>query len=179
LQSRNLALIGFMAAGKTTIGQAVAAASGRDFVDTDDLIVARAGMDIPAIFAAETEAGFRAREREAVRQAVAMDGVVIACGGGVARDAVNVATLRSGATILWLHLSADEATRRILADGRGRPMIDDHVPARTADHVRARVAALLADREPHYRAAADRVIEVDGRTVAELVTTILSPETPR
>jgi len=176
LRSRNLALIGFMAAGKTTIGQAVAAASGRRYIDTDDLIVERAGMSIPDIFAAETESGFRARERAAVAEAVALDGVVIACGGGVARDPDNVAALRTGADILWLQLSAAEATRRILADGRGRPMIDDHVPDRSPEHVLARVRTLLADREPHYRAAADRIIAVDGQTVEQIVAAILAPE---
>lgn len=177
MPSRNLALIGFMAAGKTTVGQALAAASGRAYVDTDDLIVSHAARSIPEIFEAEGEAGFRRREREAVKLAIAMDRVVIACGGGLARDPDNVAALRAGAEILWLRLSAASATSRILADGRGRPMIDDHVPARTGEHVLARVQALLADREPHYAAAADRIIDVDGLTVEQIVAAILATET--
>lgn len=177
MQPPNLALIGFMTAGKTTLGRAVAAASGWDYLDTDELIVERAGRSIPELFAAVGEAGFRALEREVVAEVASLDGAVIACGGGVARDPANVATLRAGARILWLEISAAEATRRLLADGQGRPMIDDHVPTRSFEHVLARVEALLADRDPHYRAAADRIVPVDGRSVAELVATILSLQT--
>lgn len=165
----NLALIGFMAAGKTTVGQALAERLGYRFVDTDELIVAAAGRGIPEIFATEGEAGFRARERAAVEQAAGLTGAVIACGGGVARDPRNVEILRAGATIVWLRLSAAEATARILADGRGRPMIDDHVPDRDPARVFDRVTALLAEREPFYRAAAERIVEVDGRSVEALV----------
>ena len=165
-----------MAAGKTTLGKAVAEASGRRYVDTDDLIVEQAGRTIPAIFDSEGEAGFRQREREAVSRAVAMDGVVIACGGGVARDPRNIEVLQSGTEVVWLSLSPEEATNRILADGRGRPMIDDHVPERSPELVLARVSALLSEREPYYRDAADRILEVDGRTVDELVAELLAGE---
>lgn len=174
MASPNIALIGFMAAGKTTVGRALADRLGYRYVDLDERIVAAAGRPIPAIFADEGEAGFRRREREAVAAAAAQAGLVIACGGGVARDPDNVATLRRSGRIVWLRISAAEAARRILADGLGRPMIDEHVPARTYDHVLARSAELLAEREPDYEAAADLTVEVDHRAVAAIVEAVLA-----
>ncbi|MCZ7599320.1 MAG: hypothetical protein M5U09_18650 [Gammaproteobacteria bacterium] len=109
--------------------------------------------------------------------AIAMDRVVIPAGGGLARDPDNVAAPVPAPRSSGCDFSAASATSRILADGRGRPMIDDHVPARTGEHVLARVQALLADREPHYDAAADRIIDVDGLTVEQIVAAILATET--
>ena len=172
----NIALIGFMAAGKTTVGRALADALGYELVDTDDLIVAGAGCAIPALFAAEGEAGFRAREREAVAAAARRRGLVIACGGGVAREPANVAALRRHGRIVWLAISPTEATRRILADGAGRPMIDDHVDSRTWEQVLSRVRELLAERTPFYRAAADQIVSVDARTPNEIAARIAAGE---
>src|SRR5690606_41388596 len=77
----NVTLIGFMGAGKTTVGQRRAARLSRPFVDVDAVIEARAGMSIPDIFAAEGESGFRRREVDAVRRICREGGQVIAAGG--------------------------------------------------------------------------------------------------
>ncbi|MBI5832460.1 MAG: shikimate kinase [Armatimonadetes bacterium] len=172
----NVALVGFMAAGKSTVGQLLAARLGYRLVDTDQIIVDQAGRSIPDIFAAEGETGFRAREQAAVAQAAGQTGLVISCGGGVARDPANVAALRAGGRIVWLALGAEEAARRIVADGPGRPMIDDHVAERTPAAVQRRVEELLAERTPYYRAAADQVVVVDQRTPAQVVQLIVAGE---
>lgn len=170
----NLVLVGFMAAGKTSVGQTLARRLGYDYLDLDELLVARAGCSIPGIFAAEGEAGFRVRERAAVAEAAARSGLVISCGGGVARDPRNVAALRQQGQVVFLKLSAETATHRILADGPGRPMIDEHVPALTYDHVLPRVRELLRDRSPFYEAAADLTVVVDDRPVDDIVSAILA-----
>ena len=172
----NIALIGFMAAGKSTIGRLLAERLGYQLVDTDQLIVDAAGQPIPAIFASEGESGFRARERAAVAQAASQAGLVIACGGGVARDTANVAALRAGGRIVWLAIGQTEAARRILADGPGRPMIDEHVAERTLAAVEQRVATLLDERTPYYTAAADQVVLVDQRTPEQIVSRIVAGE---
>lgn len=168
----NIALCGFMSAGKSTVGRALAAALGLPFVDTDELLITRAGCTIPELFAAEGEAGFRRREREAVAAAAALDGAVIALGGGVVRDPANVALLRRRGKIVWLRIDPATAAERILADGIGRPMIDDHIAERTPEAVARRAAELLAERLPYYESAADLVIEVGPRGVDELVAAI-------
>lgn len=172
----NVALVGFMAAGKSTVGRLLAERLGYRLVDTDQVIEAAAGRGIPAIFADEGEAGFRARERAAVAQVAADTRLVIACGGGVVRDPANVVALRAGGRIVWLALSAEEAARRILADGPGRPMIDEHVAERTLPAIADRVEVLLADRTPLYRQAADQVVGVDQRTPEQIVSRIIAGE---
>lgn len=173
-QERNIALIGFMAAGKTTVGRALASRLGYSYVDTDERIVARANRSIPEIFATEGEAGFRAAERAAVREVCTGQRQVIACGGGLARDPDNVSQLREAGLVVYLRLTPETATERILADGAGRPMIDRHVAERTPEAVLTRVRELLNERAPYYEAAADVVVDVDGRSVEAIVEAILA-----
>ncbi|MBI2297580.1 MAG: AAA family ATPase [Armatimonadetes bacterium] len=170
----NIALIGFMAAGKTTVGQALAARLGYTYLDTDELIVDFAAKSIPEVCAEQGEEGFRRIERAAVRAAAERERIVIACGGGVPQEECNVAVLRGHGRVVYLRLTPETATERILADGRGRPMIDDHVGERTPERVLARVRELLERRTPAYLAAADVVIDVDGRTVDELVDAVVA-----
>src|SRR4051794_41193739 len=87
---QHLVLIGLMGAGKTTVGRRCAEALGRSFVDTDDLVSTQAGASVPEVFVAEGEAGFRARERAAIADAVASpEPLVIACGGGAVVDGAD------------------------------------------------------------------------------------------
>lgn len=164
----NIVLAGFMATGKSAVGRAVAAALGWDFVDTDDLIQEEAGKTIPEIFALESEAGFRARERAAVTQAATRNQAVIALGGGALLDPVNRQTVeRRG---LLICLDADEATilsrLALEAAGQSRPLLAG------GDAV-ARVRALLAARLPHY-AALPLHVDTNGRTVSEVAAEVIA-----
>ncbi len=98
----NLVLIGMPGSGKTTVGKALAALSGRQAVDLDQLIAARAGCSIPEIFARQGEAAFRALEREAVAEAGKRTGILILTGGGVVKDPANYAPLRQNGRIYHL-----------------------------------------------------------------------------
>src|SRR5215218_1804667 len=80
MPKRHLVLVGLMGAGKTTVGKRCAEVLGRPFVDTDELVVSVAGIPFDELWAAEGEAGFRARERVAVADAAASPApLVIAC----------------------------------------------------------------------------------------------------
>jgi shikimate kinase len=81
----NVAIFGFMGVGKSSVGRLLAENLGMGFVDIDDAIVEDAGMDIPSIFKEQGEKGFRELEKAATQKVSAMDGVVIACGGGTYR----------------------------------------------------------------------------------------------
>src|SRR4051812_15409587 len=117
-----LFLIGFMAAGKTTVGRAVAAAAGRRFVDLDDVIAAQ-GTPVAELVARD-EAEFRRREAatlaEVIRQAT--DGAVIATGGGAATFGQNLELMRAAGCVVALTVDVDEAHERA-AGGPTRPLL--------------------------------------------------------
>ncbi len=142
---RHVALVGFMAAGKTTIGRFVARELGLPFVDTDDLIVARHGP-IPDLFERVGEAGFRDAELEAVREALAAPRSVIALGGGAVTHAPTRAVLAERALRVYLEISPETIVARLRRSRTVRPVVG-HAP--TLERVRE----LLALREPLYQAS--------------------------
>lgn len=162
----HLILVGLMGSGKTTVGRACAARLDRALVDTDDLITAAAGVDIPEIFVSEGEDGFRARERTAVADACATpDPAVIACGGGAVLDADNRGRLETAGWVVWLQASPRMLAARV--DGGGRPLLWDR-PAGVA------LEALAEVRAPAYEAVADATVTTDGKTVDEVCDAVLA-----
>ncbi len=143
-----LVLIGARGAGKTTVGRLLADRLGLSFVDTDALVEATAGRSIPAIFGEGGEAGFRLYER-AVCEGLADATGVIATGGGVVLDPVNVALLRRHARVVWLEAPPEELVSRCA--GSDRPALTGLAPE---DEVRT----VLMARAPLYRAAADHCV---------------------
>src|SRR5512134_906463 len=112
-------LIGFMAAGKTTVGRIVAERLGRRFVDLDDVIAGDAGTPVPTLVAAD-EPGFRRREATALAAAIAGagDGPVIATGGGCATFADNLDRMRAAGLVVALSASLPEIRRRAAGPGQ-------------------------------------------------------------
>ena len=161
----NIALIGFMAAGKTSVGHSLSLRTGLPFQDIDCLIEAAERMTVAEIFASRGEAYFRARESTVFRQLCAAAGQIIGCGGGTLIDPENMGILRSRCFAIWLRASAEEIVRRIEIPG---------APARPLIHRGDRLAAVsrvLRSREPLYRGA-DLVIDTDGKSIAEIVERI-------
>ncbi len=105
---RNCVLVGMPSCGKSTLGKLLADKLGMDFVDTDDLIRARAGKSIPAIFAEVGEKGFRDMETAVIRDIENVQHTVIATGGGAILREENVAALRANGKILFLDRPLDE-----------------------------------------------------------------------
>lgn len=155
-------LIGMMGVGKSTVGPLVAARLGRPFIDLDEVIAAEAGRSIPAVFAAEGEAGFRRREA-AVLAATAESEAVVACGGGIVVDPANVVRLRRSGLVAWLAAPAAVLAGRV-KDGAGRPL---------AGKGGGELAARLAEREPAYAAAAHCRVETAGRTAEEVAEEVV------
>lgn len=144
-----LFLVGFMAAGKTSVGRAIAAATGRRFVDLDDAIAA---MGEPAAqLVARDEPEFRRREAAALADQIARgDGAVIATGGGAAAFGDNLDRMRAAGLVVALGVDVAEAARRAVG-GTARPLMADA----------ARLAAL---RAPIYRRA-HAVVDTMGHHV--------------
>ncbi len=161
---QSVVLTGFMGTGKTAVGREVAQRLGWRFVDTDDLVVEAAGMDVPAIFARFGEAHFRALERQAIDRACARPGAVIATGGGAMLDPANRTTLSAAGPVICLDADVDAIVDRV--------GIDAHRPLLAGANVRERVRALRAERAPAY-AAAEHHLDTSGRSVAEVADAVL------
>src|SRR5712692_9411329 len=101
-----------MGSGKTEIGRQLAERTGREFIDTDEIVESE-GSTIADIFAAEGERGFRARERRAVQHAARARRAVIATGGGAVLDPANVKALRRNGVVVYLKVATDELLRRL------------------------------------------------------------------
>ena len=142
--SDNVILVGFMGAGKSSVGRLLARRLGRCFVETDDMITAKEGCPIPEIFTAKGEPHFRALEDEAVRLLALKRGDVIATGGGLPCQDGRVEALQALGTVVWL--SGDLAALLERARRTGdRPMLDGKT--------REEIEALYKSREPYYAKA--------------------------
>ncbi len=153
---RHIALVGFMGAGKSTLGPAVAERTGRAFVAADAEIVRRAGRPIAEIFARDGEAAFRKLEEQVVADLLASaQPAVIELGGGAVGSALTRTLLGTHAFTVLVEIQLDEAWRR--AQGSGRPLAQDA----------ERFAALYEERGPLYdEVAAGRARDVDGVLLA-------------
>jgi shikimate kinase len=145
----NLILVGFMGAGKSSVGRLLARRLGRCLVETDDMIVAKEGLSIPEIFATRGEAYFRAAEDDVLGLLALKSGEVIATGGGLPCREGRPATLRRLGTVIWLSGDFDALYERALRAGE-RPML--------AGRTREDVRRLHQSRVPFY-AQADMTVD--------------------
>jgi shikimate kinase len=117
-------LVGFMAAGKTTLARAVAKRLDWQAVDIDEVVERREHLSVPEVFAKRGEAYFRAREREALLEQLAPRHLVVATGGGTVADVQNRAAINQDGVSVWLDVPLDRLIDRVPADGR-RPLAAD------------------------------------------------------
>jgi shikimate kinase len=158
-----IVLVGFMGAGKTTVGRLLAVKLGIPFTDSDHVIEARAGKPIPTIFADDGEPAFRQLEHEVIAELVHGEDIVLAVGGGAATHEGTRALLATAAVpVVYLRVSYAVAMNRVGGD-RGRPML-----------ARPDVAQLHTDRDPLYAQAATLIIEAAHRSPEELALDILA-----
>jgi shikimate kinase len=161
-------LVGPPGAGKTTVGQKLAAAMGLDFRDTDADIVAAAGKPIPDIFVDDGEPVFRTFELAAVSVALESFDGVLALGGGAILAEQTRERLR-GHTVVYLSVELSAAAARVGLSG-GRPLL--------AMNPRATLKYLLDQRRPLYQEVATITVVTDGRSPEEIVDEVLSAVKP-
>ncbi|HVU14153.1 MAG TPA: shikimate kinase [Phototrophicaceae bacterium] len=121
---RNIVVTGFMATGKTTVGRYIASLIKRRFVDADDVIIERAEMSIPEMFAVKGEAAFRALEKEVCRDLTAERGLVIATGGGMLVDSENRRWMLDSGFVVCLDADPEVLDAR-LSGATDRPLAGD------------------------------------------------------
>ena len=117
-----IVLVGFMGAGKTTVGQLLAARLGLPFADADAVIEQRTGTPVPQIFAEQGEPAFRALEQETIASLLAGPRLVLALGGGAAEHEQTRRVLRAAEHTIYLHVPYEAALDRVGGD-HGRPML--------------------------------------------------------
>jgi shikimate kinase len=155
-------LVGFMAAGKTTVARALAGRLGWRAEDVDELIEARERRTIADIFARHGEPYFRAAERDILKLLLPLRHVIVATGGGTFADVENRAAINRDGLSVWLDVPFDEVLARVPADGR-RPLASD----------RAQMERLFAMRRLAYAHAHVRV-EASGLGTDELAERIVA-----
>lgn len=162
----NIALVGFMGTGKTSVGLALSEKLGNTFIEVDAIIAERAGKSIPEIFSDDGEATFREMEKQAVADVSQKNGVVISCGGGAVLDTINVVSLRRNSVIVLLTAPLEEIVQRVSRNVDGRPLLN-------ASDLECRVRELLRTRQPFYLSAADYVVDTSGLEPTEVADAII------
>lgn len=164
--SRPIGLIGFMGAGKTTVGQALAARLEREFIDLDEVIQARAQRTIAQIFDDGGESAFRSLERQLLEEILSArrtERWILSLGGGAFIDNTNRELLRENEVqTVFLDAPAEELYRRCRQPGSVRPLFGD----------RGRFDLLLDERRPAYLTAAF-LVQTAGKEVPSIVDEII------
>ncbi len=159
-----VALLGVRGAGKSAVGQGLAAQLERPFIELDSVIEESSGLSMAEIFALHGEAYYRRLETAAL---ATLEGpAIVAAGGSIVTHGENYDRLRNMATTIWLRAAPEDHWDRVIQQGDRRPM-RDHPEAI------AELRALLAAREPLYRQA-DHVIETSGQDLEQVVHAALT-----
>jgi len=165
-QTGNLILVGMMGAGKTTVGRLLARRLKRAYYDSDEEIERRCGVRIAVIFDIEGESGFRARESQVIADLCALEGIVLATGGGAVLAASNRLCLAARGTVIYLHARPAHLWQRVRHD-RNRPLLATPDPQK-------RLEELYAERDPLYREIADIVMDTGRQSVQTLTRDLLA-----
>lgn len=161
----NLYLVGLMGAGKTTVGRLLAKHYGCVFHDSDHEIEARTGVKIPVIFEIEGEAGFRKREETAIAELTALNGIVLATGGGAILSPANREALRRNGVVIYLRGTPEHLYERTRYD-RNRPLLQTENPLE-------KLRELYRQRDPLYREIADVVMDTGRQSVSGMARILL------
>ena len=162
----SVALVGFMGAGKSSVGRALARRLNKRYVELDALIEKRAGKPIADIFSDDGEIAFRQLEIELIKEISPKKNQVIACGGGIVLNKINIDRLKEGAVIVYLRASAEVILERTLKGGTVRPLLK-------GDNKQETIGRLLKFRQPYYERAADITIDTSALDIKAITEQIV------
>lgn len=161
---QNIALIGFMGTGKSSVGRIVAHQLHFQFIDTDDLIEARSGKTISQIFVGDGETVFRDWEARILDELSAQKQMVLATGGGLGANPAHLAGLKSHSVVICLWASPETIWERV--------KIQEHRPLLQTPEPLEKIRALLAQREACYKQA-DALINTERRSARDVAQQVL------
>jgi len=162
----NIALIGFMGTGKTAVGKALAEKLDKKFIELDWLIEQTAGKSIPEIFQEDGEIVFRELEIEAIKGVAKGRNLVIACGGGIVLNKINIDRLKQNGVIVYLEASPKTILRRTSSEEGQRPLLEVDNPTLT-------IRELSKFRKPFYERAADITINTSKLSIEAVAEQII------
>ncbi len=160
----NIALIGFMGTGKTSVGRLVADQLRFNYLDTDEMIQSATGKTIAEIFFANGEPAFRALEENVCQELAAKNQTVISAGGGLPVAPQNMASLKTHALVVCLWASPAKIWERV-KNQTHRPLLHDPDPQK-------KIRDLLAAREPFYKQA-DILLNTESRSLREVAQQVI------
>jgi shikimate kinase len=161
---QNLALIGFMGTGKTSVGRLIAQLLHFTYLDTDQVVEFRAHKSISDIFQQDGEPAFRNWERMIVDELTHRKKTVISTGGGLPTSQANLDSLKSHSLVVCLWASAETIYERV--------RLHDHRPLLEGADPLAKIRELLSVREPYYRQA-DVLVNTERRSVREVAIQVI------
>ena len=167
-------LIGFMGSGKTTLGRALAAATGLRFIDLDEYIEEQSGASVSEIFATRGEVAFRELERLTLLEVSRMDDVIVACGGGTPCFGSNMELMNSTGLTVLLEASFPRLLERLTEGSAKRPLIAAMGSHELEEYIRRTVEA----RMPFYSKARQR-FGSDELETAEMIAASVARFTDR
>ncbi|MFH1092643.1 MAG: shikimate kinase [Candidatus Omnitrophota bacterium] len=161
---KNIALVGFMGTGKSTIAALLAKELQAEYIDLDGKIEEKEGMDIVDIFSQKGELYFRKVEKDIVAKISRDEDKIIACGGGVVLDEENVETIKKNGFMICLEATPEVILKRT-KNYKHRPLLNVADP-------KSKIDELLKKRKPYY-AKADYTLDTSGLSTHEVVAQIL------
>ena len=168
---KNLFLIGFMGAGKSSVSAGLGRMLGREVVEMDQRIAAQEGMSIPELFAQKGEPYFRACETALLKSFAQGAPRIVSCGGGVPLREENVVAMRESGTVVLLTASPEVMLERV-KDSDERPLLQGHKDV-------SYIAVLMEQRRPRYEAAADITVDTSQLNIEEVCRQVLRQVTER
>ena len=163
----SIALIGFMGTGKTAVGKALAQKLNKEFIEMDSLVEEKAGKTIPEIFRHDSEIAFRELEIDVTKEVSGRENAVIACGGGVVLNKINIDRLKEECIIVYLTASPRIILKRVLEDENERPLLKQPDKA-------LQIQSLLRFRKPFYERAADIKVDTSRLDIGSVAQEIIS-----
>lgn len=161
----SIALIGFMGTGKTAVGKTLAQKTRKKFIETDALVEQKAGKPISMIFHEDGEVRFRELEIETVKDIAGSQNAVIACGGGVVLNQINIDRLRQESVIVYLTATPTVIMKRTSRDKTVRPLLE-------STNALQRIREMLKFRRSFYERAADITVNTSRLDVDSVVKEI-------
>jgi len=156
-----------MAVGKSAVGKMLAEKTGKAFVEIDSLIEKKAGKSVARIFKEEGEIAFREYEIEVIKEVAQRKNLVLACGGGVVLNRINIDRLKQESVLIWLTASVQSILERLKKSGETRPLI-------SGKNREKEIRSLLVFRQPFYEKAADLQVDTTDLTVERVAENILA-----